>query len=124
MDYLVSPAEETDWRIDPAELEAALRARWELVRYHPNAEHDMFAFDFDLAVGGGLVDGGFARDGKVLGLGGDVNLVARVAVWFRELVPAEQSLLFYDQMYNGHVELTPGMSAAQLAEAYLASEAA
>jgi hypothetical protein len=123
MDYLVSPPAETDWRLDPADFEAALRARWPVVDFHPNTG-DMYAFDFGVEVDGGRVDGGFARDGQVLGLGGDLFPCAQVAVWFRELVPAEQPLLFYDQGYNGHAELTPGMSAAALVEAYRASEAA
>jgi hypothetical protein len=123
MDYLVSPPDETDWRMDPADFEAALRSHWSVVHVHPNRGSDVYAFDFALMVGTGTVDGGFARDGQALGLQHDVHLCAEVASWFRTLVPAAQPLLFYDQTFNADVRLRPGMSGQELAAAYLAAEA-
>lgn len=124
MDFLVTPPDETEWRMDPADFEAALRERWPDAQVEPNPEHGLFAFDFTVSVEGARVDGGFARDGRMLAIGDEVLPTAHVAVWFRGLTPPEQALLFYDDGYAGHVELTPGMTAADLAAAYQASEAA
>jgi hypothetical protein len=120
MDYLVSPPAETEWRMDPAHFEAALRADWSVVHIHRGGADGMYAFDFAVVVGTESVDGGFALDGQVLGLLHDVYLCAEVAAWFRTLVPAEQPLLFYDQMFNADAELRPGMTGRELAAAYLA----
>lgn len=124
MDYLVSPPDETDWRMDPADFEAALRAHWSVVHIERTRGTDMYAFDFAVVVGRDTVDGGFERDGQVLGLQHDVYLCAEVAAWFRTLVAPGQPLLFYDQMFNADVALEPGMSGREIAAAYVAREGA
>jgi hypothetical protein len=123
MDYLVTPPEETSWRLDPADFERALRERWPEAEVRENPEADpTYALDFSVTVEQGGVDGGFARDGQMLGLQHDVWACAAVATWFRELVPPEQPLLFYDPALNGQAELAPGLSPADLAQRYLASQ--
>jgi hypothetical protein len=61
MDYLISPPDETDWRLDPVDFEAALVTRWPDAAIRPNAKDDLFAFDFTVALDGDTVDGGFER---------------------------------------------------------------
>jgi hypothetical protein len=124
MDYLVTPPDETDWRMDPADFEAALRERWPAARVRATRSDPTYALDFAVDVEGGEAEGSFARDGQMLGLLHDVYLCAEVAAWFRSVVPAEQPLLFWDPALNGHVELRGALAPRELAEAYLASEAA
>ena len=122
MDFLVTPPGETSWRMEPAEFATALRARWPDAQVHENPEADpTYAFEFSVAVNDGSVDGAFGRDGQMLGLQHDVFACAEVAAWFRQQVPPEQPLLFYDPALNGRAELTPGLGAGELACAYLAS---
>ena len=124
MDYLVSPPEETDWRIDPADFEAALVARWPDADLQQSAPDRVYAFDFTVKLDGDTVDGAFERAGQTVGLTRDLRLCAEVAAWFRTVVPAEQPLLFYDQGYNSHVALSAGITGEAIVAAYLAGEAA
>jgi hypothetical protein len=121
VDYLVSPTEPTPWRMEPADFARALRERWPDAEVRESARSDgMYALDFTVMVEGDRVDGAFARDGQVLGLLHDVVSCAAVATWFRDLVPPEQPLLFYDPALNGQTAVTPGLAPAELAREYLA----
>ena len=119
MDYLVTPPEETAWRMEPDEFLARLRERWPdaAVREVPGSD-PTYAFDFTVTEPG-RVDGAWAHSGQMLGLDGEITDVMSLAVWFREQVPAEQPLLFYDPALNGQLTLEPGADPAAAARAYL-----
>ena len=60
----------------------------------------------------------FRKAGDSLAIEGSLQGCARVAAWFRELVPAQYALRFYDLDYYGDVEVRPGMTAEAIAAAY------
>jgi hypothetical protein len=118
VDHLVLPPAATTWRIEPADFEASLVTDWPGASVRPAGADPAYVLWFTLP-GPPRVDGALARDGQMLGLDGDLAAVARVAVWFRGLVPPEQPLLFCDPALDGRVELAAGAHADALARAYL-----
>ena len=61
------------------------------------------------------------RDGQSVVVYGDIPEAALVAAWFREQVPPEQELIFYDDGYTFDVPLRPGATAAEIEAAALAA---
>jgi hypothetical protein len=117
VDYLVTPPAVTEWSLTPEAFATALRERWADAEVRDVPDSDpTYALDFTA----GGVNGSFGRDGQMLGLNGDVNEAAAVAAWFREVVPPEEPLLFYDPALNGQVALEPGIAGERIAEGYLA----
>jgi hypothetical protein len=53
-------------------------------------------------------------------LDGYLEDCAKFAVWFRYLVPQTQKLLFYDQGYNSHIELTEETTESEIMQPFLA----
>jgi hypothetical protein len=122
-DFLVSPSQETSWRIDPEEFETHLRERWPDAEVWPGDPDSQRALTFELpSLGEVPPRGRLMRDGQVVGLDGDVPESAEVASWFREVVPAQQELVFWDQEYSFHVPLTEGVTRDEIVAAVEASE--
>jgi hypothetical protein len=113
--FLISPPSETDWRMTADDFERRLRERW------PDADvrridddERTYVLQFTLPGDGPPVVGGLEREGWTVFVEGDSAQAAEVARWFREQVPDEQPLLFYDQEYSGQVELTPDTTVEEL----------
>jgi len=119
---MVIPPDETEWSLAPEAFAELLRERWPAARLEwvENAERHA-ALDFDVDLGNRELTGRFLRDGQGLSLDdAEMEQLAEVALWFRDVVPAEQPLLFLDEAMNGHVSLERGMTVDGLATAYLA----
>jgi hypothetical protein len=122
-DFLVSPSQETAWSIDPEEFEEQLRERWPDAEVWPGDPDSQRALTFELpSVGDVPPRGRLMRDGQVVGLDGDVPESAEVASWFREVVPAQQELVFWDQGYSFHVPLTEGITRDEIVAAVEAGD--
>lgn len=106
-DYLVSPPSETEWGIDPQEFVTLLRERWPDARVSTNHDDSLAVVTAEVPVAGDYPPRAILmRDRQVVGLEGGLRESAEVAVWMREIVPAEQDLIFFDQGYHFHVPLT------------------
>jgi hypothetical protein len=117
-DFLVSPSQETAWRIEPDEFVPRLRERWPDVTITTHEPGSLAAVTFELPVEGTYPPRGeLMSDGQVVGLEGGLRESAEVAAWVREIVPAQQELIFYDQGYHFHVPLTDGITAEAIAAA-------
>jgi hypothetical protein len=120
MSYFVSPRQQTDLRVDAAELAKGIQARWQGVdvRFpaNPASNH---ALEWVLAVADRRLEGSLDKAGQVVHLVGDVEDCARFATWYRTLVPARYGLAFYDEGYSADVELADGTNELQLTEPFL-----
>jgi hypothetical protein len=119
-DFLVSPSKETSWRLEPREFAERVHERWPEARVsildEPDAWAAMrFAIPFDDGV---ELDAHLANDGQVVGFDGDLRESAAVAAWVRELVPADQELLFYDEGFAVDVPLTAGITRDEIVAAF------
>jgi hypothetical protein len=115
--FLVSPSIETEWRLDPEEFESRLRTDWPHADVSTAETPDSIAavqFVVPLEV---RLDGRFWRNGQVLELQGRPEESAELAAWFRRIVPPEQELLFYDDGYEVHVQLTEGTTPSDIVAA-------
>jgi hypothetical protein len=117
--YMISPAGETEWRMNADEFAARLRNRWPDARVEPGAAATiMVRFELDDA------DGYLADDGITLWVErGELEQAAELAVWFREQVPADLPLEFADEGFESEAAVEPGITPPELAQAYEAGGA-
>jgi hypothetical protein len=120
-DYLVTAPFTTDWHEDPAGFAAALEQRWPGAKIKEDAPDSPIALDFTFEEDGELVLGSLFRDGRGLSLSAGISVAAKIAAWWRERVPDDVPLVFYDEGYNADVPVPPGADPAEVAEAYLAA---
>lgn len=110
-DFLVSPSRETPWRMEPGEFLERLRDRWPDAQVVVRDADSLAAVSFEVPIEGEYPPRGeLMSDGQVVGLEGGLSESAEVAAWVRDIVPAEQELIFYDQGYHFHVPLTVGIT--------------
>ncbi|HLK94026.1 MAG TPA: hypothetical protein VKZ18_29300 [Polyangia bacterium] len=119
--YFISPAEHSDrWSVDPVQLRAQISAHWPEARFAAELlDETRHAIEWQLQMSEGPVEGALNRKGRGVILRGDVCDCATVAAWFRTTVPDWQELLFYDDGYNVHVSLRPGITAEEVARPFL-----
>lgn len=121
--YLViSPDENPTWALSPDVFAAEIMKRWPDVELTwVEAPEALSAIDFAISLDAYDFTGRFWRDGQTLSLDdAEMEELAQVALWFRDMVPAEQRLMFLDEADNGDVMLERGMTVDQLASAYWA----
>jgi len=117
-DFLVSPSSETAWQLDPGEFARRLQERWPAAQVREAAPDSLAALSFSLPIGGNhSPHGDLMRDGQVVGLEGGLAESAEVASWVREVVAAEQKLIFPDQGYSFSVPLTEGITRDEIVAA-------
>lgn len=121
MSYFISPREQTNLKVDPAELAKALQARWQGadVRF-PTSPASNHALEWVVTIADRPLEGSLDKAGQVVHLVGDVEDCAHFATWYRTFVPASYGLAFYDEGYSADVELAVGTDALQLKQPFLA----
>ena len=119
--YFVSPAEKsTTWSIAHSDFERLLRQRWPHAKTIKGSDLDRFrALEWTVEAPSGVVEGALNGDGQAIALDGAIGDVARMALWFRSVVPSEQALIFYDEGYNADVELKEGTTVDDLVSPFL-----
>ncbi|NES19073.1 MAG: hypothetical protein F6K41_09110 [Symploca sp. SIO3E6] len=108
MEYLVTPPESTNWKINESEFIQHLEKQWSGIEIWKTTNPDDYhTLEWVLKVSGteDRLDGALHRDGQGISLDGYLEDCARFVIWFRSLVPQSQKLVFYDQGYNCHIEL-------------------
>jgi hypothetical protein len=123
MEYLVTPPEPTNWKINESDFIQYLKKQWSdiEIRKLENPD-DYYALAWIVKVSGieQRLDGALHRDGQGISLDGYLEDCARFAIWFRSLVPQTQKLVFYDQGYNCHVELEAETTESEIMQPFLA----
>jgi hypothetical protein len=106
MEYLITPPEATDWKINPKSLRDDLEKSWSKIELkivmNPD---DYYCLEWIITVPktGQRIDGALHQDRQGISLDGYIQDCATFAVWFRSLVSPSQKLLFYDQGFNSQI---------------------
>lgn len=123
MEYLITPPEATDWKINESEFIDHLSKQWsdidiKVVR-NPD---DYYSLEWVIKVPliGHRLDCALHRDGQGISLDGYLEDCVRFAICFRSLVPQTQQLVFYEQGYNSHIELTEEATESEIMQPFLA----
>lgn len=123
MEYLITPPEPTDWKINDSDFIQRLEKQWSEVdiKLCTNPK-DYYSLEWVIKVAGigERLDGALHRDGQGISLDGYLEDCARFAIWFRSLVPQTQKLVFYDQGYNSHIELQAETTESEIMQLFLA----
>jgi len=119
--YLVSIPDDTDWREDPEDFAAAVKARWPDAEIKQTPPESTMVLSLKFVEHGELVLGRLHRDGQALSIDADVPAAAVIATWWRQRVPDDVSLLLFDEGYEADVPVQSGEDAETLASAYLAA---
>jgi hypothetical protein len=123
MEYLITPPEPTDWKIDESDFTSLLSQHWSEIEIRKVTNpDDYYAIEWVIKVPGKgqRLDGALHRDGQGISLDGYLEDCASWAIWFRSLVPLSQKLLFYDQGFNSHIELQENTTPSKILKSFLA----
>lgn len=123
MEYLITPLEATDWKINESEFIDHLSKQWSDIEIKAvRNPDDYYSLEWVIKVPGmgQRLDCALHRDGQGISLDGYLEDCARFALWFRSLVPQTQQLVFYDQGYNSHIELTEKTTESEIIQPFLA----
>lgn len=121
MEYLITPAEETDWKISRDYFVNNLLKEWSDIHIQEIRNPDnYYQMEWFTKVSGESLrlDGALHRDGQGISLDGYLKDCAKFAIWFRSLVPKSQKLIFYDQGYNYYIELQEGTTESEILAAF------
>lgn len=108
MEYLITPPEATDWKIDNDLFMEDLTKTWSDVSLHIIKNQDDYHYiEWTIMPPQTQqrLDGSLHRDQQGVSLDGSIEDCAKFAFWFRFFVPSYQKLIFYDQGYNSQIEL-------------------
>lgn len=123
MEYLITPPEPTDWKINESDLIEHLSKQWSEIEIQKvTKKDDYYALEWVIKVLGSdrRLDGALHRDGQGISLDGYLEDCAIWAIWFRSLVPQTQKLVFYDQGFSSHIELRLETTEAEIIQPFLA----
>jgi hypothetical protein len=123
MEYLITPPEPTDWKIEESDFIQHLSKQWPEIEIQKVTDlDDYYSLEWVIKLPGmgQRLDGALHRDGQGISLDGYLEDCAKFAGWFRSLVPQIQQLVFYDQGYNSHIELKAETTASEIMQPFLA----
>jgi hypothetical protein len=115
--YIISPPEDTGWQLHEGELDAAIREFW------PDATTRVlsgptYIRSWHFQSSGTDVELLLSHNRACIALDLYFSELPAVALWIRALVPREQPLLLYDDMYDNHMEMTEDTSLVAVAETF------
>ncbi|MEO8613330.1 MAG: HEAT repeat domain-containing protein [Chloroflexota bacterium] len=115
--YMNEPLPEIKLRIEPDWLADKLREKWPEIGLNIREPRPQaYVLDWHLQIDEKNMIGGLHRDQYGIVLTGDVELIYAFAEWYRGLFTDSQRLYLY-QWADPHVELKPGVSAAEIEKA-------
>lgn len=123
MEYLITPPEPTDWKINESDLMEHLSKQWSEIKIQKVTNpDDYYSLEWVIKVPGSdrRLDGALHRDGLGISLDGYLEDCAFFAIWFRSLVQKTQKLVFYDQEFNSYIELQIGTTESEIMQPFLA----
>jgi hypothetical protein len=106
--YLISNPDGIVGIISPSELSTRIRAVWLLDDESIQAnmdEQSTRSLTWVMNIDGRRLDGYLLRHGHLV-LDGDIRDCSQFAIWYRQQVPQEIKLVFYDESYSADIELT------------------
>jgi len=120
MNFFVSPTDRIGTPlVTPTDFQRKALAAWPSARFEPLASPESpYAFDWQIDMAGGVVSGSYTKQGDTIVMEGDVFDCARIGLWYRSLVPPQQLLIFYNEIYSASVELRTETSAEEITEAF------
>ena len=123
MEYLITPPEATDWKINSKALRDNLKKSWSQIEFKMVTNPDDYYCLEWIIINPETrqrIDGALHRDEQGISLDGYIQDCATFAVWFRSLVSPSQNLLFYDQGFNSHIELQENTTESEIIKPFLA----
>lgn len=122
--YEARPEPAIDLRIDPDWLREQITMAWEGVTFNVRQpKPQTYMLDWHIVINGHNLLGGLHRDGYAIVLSGRDDAAYAFAAWLRRVIAPEHRLYIYEWADVG-IELTPGMTATQIDQAYYALDEA
>jgi hypothetical protein len=122
MEYLITPYQPTQWKINTVDFIENLEKSWHdtTIKTLTNPD-DYYSIEWVIKIPekGTRLDGALHRDGQGISLDGYLEDCATFAIWFQSLVPENQELMFYDQGYNYCLKLQPNTAISDIIQPFL-----
>jgi protease II len=123
MNYFISPPEETDLKIDSAQLINRLKAEWPNIDIQPlDNPEQTYSLSFRIPLQNSHLEGSLERTGQCIVLDGDVRDCAKFALWLRSQINRKYQLLFYDEAYSADIELSSETTAHDITKRFMSLE--
>lgn len=117
MTYFIGAPTEPKWRMTPEDFIAKLLGPWPEARVRKRSCVDRISHDWKVQMPGGEFEGSFDREHSGVAMNGAFKDCVNFALWFRSLVPPEQSLVFCDDGLNVEFPVTVDTTAAEIEDA-------
>jgi hypothetical protein len=104
----------TTWRVDREALVRDVGSGWPQATVDTSVHDEARGLTWEFDDEEGPVEARLHVDGTCVYVDGQLGSAARVAVWFRRLVPPGVDLIFCDTGYNSSSPVVPGMTASEL----------
>ncbi|NER93993.1 MAG: hypothetical protein F6J86_09155 [Symploca sp. SIO1B1] len=118
--YLISPAEETNLKIEREMFACQIYKQWHSAEVKlidkPQSKNIL---EWRINLDKSILDGYLDVNGQVIQLYGSLNNSAYFAVWIRKQVSSEYKLFFYDEGYNADVELVQNITEREIIKAFV-----
>lgn len=124
MEYLITPPEETVWKISDSDFIDNLLKKWPDTEIHKVTNPDSYyVIEWFTKVSGlgQRLDGALHQDRQGVSLDGNLENCAKFAIWLRSQVPKTQKLVYYAQGYNSYIELQEETTEAEIIKAFVGS---
>ncbi|GEM_PF-1294870 len=106
MNYFISPPDETELKIDSAQLINLIKAEWPNSDIQPlDNPARSYSLSFRIPLKNSSIEGSLERTEQCVVLEGEIQDCAKFALWLRSYVDRQYRLLFYDEAYSADVEL-------------------
>jgi len=124
MNYFISPSEESDLKIDSAQLINRLKAEWANIDIQPQDNPSRtYSLSFRIPLKNRSIEGSLERTGQCVVLDGDVRDCAKFALWFYSWFDRNDKLVFYDEAYSADVALSLETTEHDIIKRFMSLEA-
>ena len=114
-EYFISRPDDNEWSLDIEAFARKLQERWPNIRlrsYPAQAEWDIKEEEYVIV--GEL----YFSPGPVVCIDGELKGCAEFALWYRQQIPADQLIWFYDDELSNHVVLDNETTIEQIVNAF------
>lgn len=114
-EYFISRPDDNQWSLDIEAFARKLQSRWPSARLRSRSDQAQWDIrEREYTIVGEL----YLSPGPVVCVEGELESCAEFALWYRQQIPADQLIWFYDDELSDHVVLGNETTIEQIVDAF------